>query len=106
MTDHSPPPAVKIPPRQQGGPTDNGLLKDLAKWDASAIPPTADELANYVFGDEIIEWNRLGSFQDVTLKLIAGSNAMNGLVASPEYRVPFDLPVATLTWLACSKSTS
>ena len=44
-----------------------------AKWDFNTEPdgPRGQELYDHLFKHEPIEWNRLGVFQDVTMRLIA-----------------------------------
>jgi hypothetical protein len=44
-----------------------GLDKEIEEWGMQM--PT--HLAHILFADEPVEWNRIGAFQDVTLRLIA-----------------------------------
>lgn len=48
-----------------------GLADEMKTW-GFVPPPTANELYNVLYSQsEVIEWNRIGMFQDVTLRLIA-----------------------------------
>ena len=46
-----------------------GLSKEVAEW--SHPMPSAGELFDALFAKEPIEWNRIGFFQDVSMRLIA-----------------------------------
>jgi len=47
----------------------NGLLAEMQSWNFA--PPSADDLRGTLFATDVIEWNRIGAFQDVTCRLIA-----------------------------------
>ena len=46
-----------------------GLLDKITSWGWQL--PIAQRLYDALFADEAIEWNRIGAFQQVTLRLIA-----------------------------------
>eukprot|EP00966_Prymnesium_polylepis_P108200 2504989-Prymnesium_polylepis.1 len=46
-----------------------GLVEKAEGWGYEL--PSGEQLYNAVFAQEPIEWNRLGRFQDVTMRLIA-----------------------------------
>ena len=48
-----------------------GLALEVKSW--GYIMPTAAQLVAKLFDQESIEWNRIGAFQDVTMRLIADS---------------------------------
>jgi len=41
------------------------------KWGMSLDTPRGEALYDHLFSSEVIEWNRIGHFQDVTMRLIA-----------------------------------
>ena len=43
------------------------------KWEIDAAAPRGDALYAHLFAAEPIEWNRLGHFQDVTMRLIVNA---------------------------------
>ncbi len=47
-----------------------GLEEEMSTWGYDP-PPTATAMYNTLYAEEPIEWNRIGIFQDVTLRLIA-----------------------------------
>ncbi len=47
-----------------------GLADNMSQW-GFVPPPTATDMLNALYADEVVEWNRIGLFQDVTLRLIA-----------------------------------
>ena len=46
-----------------------GLAKEVTSWGFDL--PSADEIIAALLAAEPIEWNRIGAFQDVTMRLIA-----------------------------------
>ena len=53
-----------------------GLAQEMNEW---GFPiPNTDTLHNYIFGNEPIEWNRIGAFQDVTMRLICEADLAQG----------------------------
>lgn len=52
-----------------------GLTREMDEW-GFAIPST-DMLYEYIFGGQLIEWNRIGAFQDVTMRLICEAHLVS-----------------------------
>jgi hypothetical protein len=53
-----------------------GLTREMSEW---GFPiPSTDALMEYVYGKETIEWNRIGAFQDVTMRLICEAHLWAG----------------------------
>ena len=64
-----------------------GLLQEMqTKWGIGA-PPVAQKLYDATFQYEPIEWNRIGHFQDVTMRLIAQRLLPDSAHADPHERL-------------------
>jgi len=70
--------ALIDPAAKHGGVSVNEALQQLVaaeehyeRWDFEVTTPQGHELHTYLFAAAPIEWNRLGVFQDVTMRLIA-----------------------------------
>jgi hypothetical protein len=46
-----------------------GLAAEVQSWGYAL--PTGQQLFDALFANEVVEWNRIGAFQDVTLRLVA-----------------------------------